>query len=319
MHSSSFGRAALAVALVAAALPGRAAGHSVGANLRVEATNGKVLADATQYSSAANVRTSRGADCFGPPGGSGRRVKVPNATALGLVADALPNLATLRPLSLTDQFSFGLGVCGIGGHVASGQAFWYLKRNHVGAQVGGDQLKVHDGDRVLWYLAPSFPPGDELALHMPRVVSAGQPQRVRVTAFDDKGRETPAAGADVSFGTGPTDASGHTGVILPRAGTFRVQATKAGDIPSNAKVVCAVNGTGQCGVARRIFGSPGPDRISTTSGNDVVKAGAGDDRIQLKLGGEDRVHCGRGRDIVVRHHQDRDDRIAASCEKVIRR
>ena len=60
-------------------------------------------------------------------------------------------------MSLTDAFDFGLGVCGIGGFQAQGAGSWYLKQNHAGAQVGGDQLAVKKGDDILWYLAPSFP------------------------------------------------------------------------------------------------------------------------------------------------------------------
>ena len=33
-------------------------------------------------------------------------------------------------------------------------SFWYLKSNHEEATVGADQLEVHDGDQVLYYLSP---------------------------------------------------------------------------------------------------------------------------------------------------------------------
>jgi hypothetical protein len=315
-------RLALACALACALAPATASAHSVGAELRVEATDGRVLADVTQYTSPATVRTDPNANCFGAgTGGSGKRVKVPNPTALGLVADALPDVTALRPLSLTDHFSFGLGVCGIGGHVAGDpDPFWYLKRNHVGAQVGGDQLKVHDGDQILWYLAPSFPPGGELSLQMPRFAAPGDAVPVKVIAYSDTGVRSPAAGASVSYGTAPTDALGDTTVVLPSAGTFRVQATRSGDIASNVKVVCTTAPDNPlCKAQKQIFGSLGPDRIRTTSGNDRILAAAGDDRIVLKRGGADRVHCGPGKDAVIAHRRDRDDQIANSCEKVIRK
>ena len=60
---------------------------------------------------------------------------------------------------------FGLGVCGIGGFVAQGSAFWYTKVNHAGLQVGGSQFTIHAGDQVLWYLSPNFPPPPELVLN----------------------------------------------------------------------------------------------------------------------------------------------------------
>ena len=80
--------------------------------------------------------------------------------------DAIPSDPDLAPLSVTDAFAdqgFGLGVCGIGGFRSKGSSFWYVKRNHVGAQVSGSQLKVRQGDDILWYLTPSYPPPPELS------------------------------------------------------------------------------------------------------------------------------------------------------------
>jgi RTX calcium-binding nonapeptide repeat (4 copies) len=323
MHSSTLSRVALGCALIVAiALPATASATSVGANLRVEATNGKVLADVTQYTSPATVKTDPKARCFGAgSGGSGDRVRVPNPTALGLVADALPHVPALRPLSLTDHFAFGLGVCGIGGRLGGDpDPFWDVFRNHVAAQVGGDQLKVHDGDQILWYLAPSFPVGKELSLRLPLHATPGEAVMASVVAYSDDGTVTPAAGAIVSHASAPTDASGHTSVVLPSAGTFQVQARRGGDIPSNVRVVCTARRSRACGIQKRIYGSPGADRITTTSGNNLVVAGAGSDRITAKLhGGADRIRCGPGRDVVVRNRRDHNERIAASCEKVIRR
>ena len=91
----------------------------------------------------------RGANCFGQgTGGSGDRVEVKGATALGAVRDALEPDRDLRPLSVTDAFlddGFGLGVCGIGGFESQGSSFWYLKSDHVGAQVSGSQLTAAAG------------------------------------------------------------------------------------------------------------------------------------------------------------------------------
>ena len=95
-----------------------------------------------QYTSPATVKTDPKARCFGPgTGGTGKRVKIPSPTALGLVADALPHVPALRPLSLTDHFAFGLGVCGIGGRLGGDPApFWDLTRDEVTTSVGGDQV-----------------------------------------------------------------------------------------------------------------------------------------------------------------------------------
>jgi hypothetical protein len=324
MHSPiSPRRLALACVFACALLPATASARSVGADLRVEATNGTVLADVIQYTSPANVKADPNAKCFqGGTGGSGKRVKVPNPTALGLLADALRNVAALRPLSITDEFSFGLGLCGIGGvEPKNNDQFWYLKRNHVGSQVGGDQLKVHDGDQILWYLAPGFPVGDELALKLPARAKPGTPVTATVVGYGDHGKRVPVKGAKLPFAQGPTDASGHATLAFPNAGTERVQAKHTGDIPSNVVTVCVKADLSKCPAreGRRIFGSPGPDRIRTPSGSDRIAARGGDDRIALKAGGADRVNCGPGSDVVVARQGDRDDRIGRSCEKVIRK
>ena len=104
------------------------AGASVPVDLRVVAPTGAGLADQIQHTGTTKIKTDRRADCFGEENaGSGKRVKVRRATALGAVADALPVEPRLRPLSVTDAFAeFGLGVCGIGGYdfESDDTSFW---------------------------------------------------------------------------------------------------------------------------------------------------------------------------------------------------
>ena len=69
----------------------------------------------------------------------------------------------LKPMQVTDAFSFGLGLCGVGGFKTTKKLSWYLKVNHVDPELGGDSVKVHRGDEVLWALA-AFPYPDELSL-----------------------------------------------------------------------------------------------------------------------------------------------------------
>ena len=113
---------------------------AVPVDLRVVDTDGFTMAQQTQFTDTVTVKTSPDADCFGPPGGSGAEKTLSGPTALGAVWDASQADADLRPIWLTDQFGFGLGLCAIGGKVPPSSGFWYLKVNHVGAQVGGDQL-----------------------------------------------------------------------------------------------------------------------------------------------------------------------------------
>ena len=48
---------------------------------------------------------------------------------------------TLKPLLITDHFSFGLGLCGVGGFSAHGEGSWYLKINHKNPEIGGGVLE----------------------------------------------------------------------------------------------------------------------------------------------------------------------------------
>src|SRR5512144_1761505 len=182
--------------------------------------------------------TSPQADCFGAgSNGSGQGVPVQGANALGVVVEAAESRRRLNPLLLTDKFvvdGFGLGVCGIGGQVAAGTAFWYTKVDHTGLQVGGSQFPIHGGQQVLWYLAPNFPPPAELVLDAPVRQPIGVPFQVTVLAYGDDGSSVPAAGAVVT-GSGPpvtTDSSGQALVTAGGTGPRQIQATRGADIPS---------------------------------------------------------------------------------------
>ena len=249
MNSSTRLWLAAACALAASfTVPATAGAHSVTAELSVETSSGKFLADSEQKTSPASVKTDPGADCFGSgSGGSGDRVDVPNNTALGLLADALPDNPLLRPLSISDHFSFGLALCGIGGHVASGDGGWYLKEDHVGAQVGGDHLKVHDGDHVLWYLAPkAFPPPKELVLRAPNRAKPGDPVTVTVLEYNDKGTRDDDKGATLGHGADRTNAEGQAEVAFSSTGMHSLQAQDGSDIPSNVETICVKEDPSKC-------------------------------------------------------------------------
>jgi hypothetical protein len=266
--------------------------------LRVVDTSGQTLAEQLQYTSTVSITTDPGADCFGPPGGSGNDVTIEGPTALGAVADAADADGDLRPLSVTDQFSFGLAVCGIGGREAGGSSFWYLKHNHVGAQVGGDQLKVNTGDLVLWYLAPEFPPPPELELVAPALARPGEPFQATVFAYDDEGTKTPAAGAIVTGADAPTDANGVATITPASEGTLTLQATRGADIPSNLVRVTANAALDPCAAEpdEAIVGTAKRDKIEGTPAPDEITARGGDDVVRARGGCKDAVDCGKGRD-----------------------
>ena len=112
------------------------------------------------------------ADCFGAPGGSRRRVHATRRrTRSACSRPPAGRPSAVAPLSLTDQFGFGLGVCGIGGVQASaGASFWYLKVNHAEATVGADQLEVQPRRR-----GPLLPRARRLPEPEPGRARAGRP------------------------------------------------------------------------------------------------------------------------------------------------
>jgi hypothetical protein len=312
-------------ALVASILfsAGTALAATKGADLRVVNTGGRTLAEFRQYTGTVDIGTDPGANCFGQgTGGSGDRVRVSGSTALGAVRDALETDSDLRPLSVTDAFvdqGFGLGVCGIGGFESQGSSFWYLKRDHVGAQVSGSQLPVDQGDDILWYLSPTFPPPAELALTGPPRARPNVPFQVTVYSYADDATRTPAAGASVTDAAQPTDAGGHTMVTSP-AGTELLRARRAQSIPSNQVKVCVNADLSKCPGAHgvRIVGSKGPDHIGGTRGWDSISARGGPDVVNLTAGGHDVVACGTGRDRVIVKAGDQNDNVGSSCEQVVR-
>lgn len=228
---------ALALILVVPSIAQAKSKGGVPATLRVVAGQ-KLLAETTMRTGTTVVPTSRGATCFGKKdAGSGKSVRVGGATPLGLLAQAALARKSLRPLRVTDAFSFGLGLCAIGGIEAKGNAFWELRVNHKSSSVGGDAVKLKRGDVALWYLKPSFEDSvEELWLKAPRNVAAGKPFRARVLAYSEKGKRKPVAGVRVSGAKGRTNGKGLATVTLNRPG--RLIARHGKYIPSNRAAVC---------------------------------------------------------------------------------
>jgi hypothetical protein len=306
---------AAAAALTFPTAAGGAKFKTAGAGLRVVGPQGQTLAQQIQYTGSVKVPTDPNALCFGQgSGGSGARAKLSGPTALGAVEDASATARDVRPLLVTDAFDFGLGVCGIGGFQAQGSASWYLKANHAGAQVGGDQLAVKKGDEVLWYLAPSFPYPPELALEAPARVEPGGQAEVEVVSYADDGTRTPAAGATVSGGNAPatTDAAG-TASVEVGSGDATLRATLGSDIPSNEARVCVADSAAGCSPQQTIAGSDKPDKVKGTKLADKIKARGANDRVKARGDAPDRINCGTGRrDVAI---VDADDTTKA-CEKV---
>lgn len=320
--------ALLTLALATGFLAPQLASATTGADLRVIAEDGTQLAQVRQFTDTTNVPTSPKATCFfNSKGGSGKPFTIQGPTALGLAVDASDSIPVLQPILVTDEFGFGLGVCGFGGVSSAASNFWQVRINHIASQVGGDQVILGGGDDVLWALVPApvcdpnppfacQPTEPELVLDAPARAKPGEPFAVKVTQYSDAGVPSPAVGAAVTGASQPTDAAGTTNVALPTRGTL--VATRAGSIPSQHLEVCVSAKPKRCPNLRgvTILGSEREDGIGGTKGPDTIKARGDDDTIRVGGGAADRVDCGAGIDLVQADRADKIDK--QSCEKVIR-
>ena len=295
---------------------------TVPTQLRVVDSKGKSLADQTQFTGSVDIKTDPKASCFGDgTGGSGDKVTLKDPTALGLLSDGAIASRTLKPLSVTDAFDFGLGLCGIGKAVAPSTGFWYLKQNHVGSMTGGDQTIVKKGDDILWFLIDDFndPTPDELSLKVPNKVKQGDTIRVKVVSYADDGKKTPAEGAAVTGADKPTDAKGVT-TLDANEDLFGLTATREGSIPSNPEVICTLRArVCPAGFAKTVGGTGGADKIVGTADAETILAGGGDDRIDASKGAySDSINCGGGKDVltIAKRQKNVETR---SCERIIRR
>ena len=328
------GALATLCAVFALALVPQAASATVTAHLRV-LTPDQVLDPGTTYivDDDIKVPTRADADCFGPPGGTGTEYSYDKPNALTLLATAGRTTDSVAPLSLTDQFGFGLGVCGIGGVEATDSSFWYLKANHEEATVGADQLEIHDGDSVLYYLAPNnFPDPNpaELQLQAPARAQAGQPFSVAVLehkcvtdpdTFVTTCDTGPAAGVTVAGADAPatTGADGTAQLTVGSRGEAEPAPPAAPTSPRRCSQTCVGATLDDCPKARGedLVGSPQADKIQGTKGDDSIRSRGGDDRIDARQGGADVINCGRGTDKVkIKRKLAGEVVVKGSCERV---
>jgi hypothetical protein len=157
---------------------------------------------------------------------------------MGLLGTAQKVNKTLKPVAISDKFSFGLTVCGIAKYVGfESSSYWLYKVNHKSPEVGGDQFKLKAGDRVLWFFADTTTgsnTGDELVIQAPSKATAGKAFSVTVWSYDANGKRKPAAGAKVAGET--TGANGKATITSSKARRLRLRATRAKDIATSAIV-----------------------------------------------------------------------------------
>jgi hypothetical protein len=326
----------IALAAAAALLPASSfagSNEDVVASLRVLTPSATLESGASYVTDTESLKTDPNARCFvGGVGGSGDRVKLDGPNALGLVRSALDWNAALDPISVTDEFGFGLGVCGFGGKKANENRYWSLSVNHLDPGVGGEQVHLDTGDQVLWYLT-SYPPPPELEIT--EYPSGTSPNAFQVSVvehscttdpsppYETHCSASPVQNAAVTGGQGLpalTDEDGHASIPAGSNGSLTLQATKGDDIPSAPVKVCVNESGAACpsSPGLTIYGRDVSDHFGGSAGWDKIKAGDGKDRIDITQGGEDRVNCGGGNDKVLVATADEDDQIANNCERVAR-
>jgi hypothetical protein len=297
------------------------------AELRVEGPAGTLDPGTWYVTDSEQIRKSRPGDaCIRDEG----RLEFPGPTALGILQSGSEHTAALRQVRVRLDEA-GPFVCEIGD--ISGRAFgdpagfsgWIYWQNQVSGSSSADLATVADGDQVLWLFSDfgsaltntgdalellGVPPGD---------VDGSFEVQVVAHAFD--GASSPAEGATIAGATQATALGGGRYAVTVPEGRTTLTATRGSDTPSNHVTACFDADPTACPSAhgRTIFGSELGDRLPGTAGWDRIDSGRGNDRIDLRLGGRDRVSCGGGTDTVLRKGSDADDRIAANCERIRRR
>ena len=161
--------------------------------------------------------------CDGTNGGAST---TPGPTVTSALDDAIAWNGTWNP-----SFSDFL-VNRIGPDKATATQFWGTALNGTPTEAGGCQVRVKQGDDVLWafdlFAAKQF-----LSLSGPRSARVGRAFRVRVT--DAKNGNRPVKGARV--GGAKTDARGYARLEADERGTAVLKAERRGALRSNALLV----------------------------------------------------------------------------------
>jgi len=180
---------------------------------------------------------------------SGRACKVPGSTPLAALIAALGPRDVgrhLRDYGSCDRRRAGssaqLFVDRIGKDRNRGQNGWVYKVNDFARNVGAADVaapRLRTGDRVLWLYCVLDPASRSCQPSLRVTAGAGSaatgaPVRVRVRAYDNERRDSPAAGALVALGpaTAIADAGGTATLTAPHHGSYTIAATAPGALPS---------------------------------------------------------------------------------------
>jgi Domain of unknown function (DUF4430) len=150
--------------------------------------------------------------------------------------DAPNAMAALDAASVLGEFYFGITQTSFGPYVSQigrypgvGAAGWVFKVNGASPPVGADQVTLKDGDEVLWYYATFSDTGGPKTL----ALKATSGNCYTATSWDDAGKSTPAAGAQVKV-DGRRYKAGTDGKACVGRHVGLVRAYAVGAVRSNA-------------------------------------------------------------------------------------
>jgi len=213
-------------------------------NVRVEGVN--VEGPATTVFEG--VTTTHGREVTAATGGThlcdgtnGNENPLPGPTCTSALDDASRPRLSPRPFTWDGVYNHSLDdflINRIGEFTATvGQTFWSLKVNFQPTPVGGGQMQIKSGDRVLWALVPSIGPA-WIPLKLKGPLSAQANVQFTVNVSNGSDRE-PVQGATVTATAvqaiveAETDANGNAMLTLPNPGTYNLKATRNAAITSD--------------------------------------------------------------------------------------
>jgi Domain of unknown function (DUF4430) len=168
------------------------------------------------------------------------RVEGKTQTIFGTAEPTLNVKATaldaLEAASLAGEFyyhvattAFGPYVDQIGRYPAAGSSGWIFKVNGIVPPIGADQVKIKDGDTVLWYWATFSGPAGPLTLEVETSLARGK-RCFYATGRNDAGRSSRVRGVVFTLNGRPVSSA--SGVVCTRLGRYTIKVTKAGAIRS---------------------------------------------------------------------------------------
>jgi hypothetical protein len=304
-------------------LPAESGARTALVELRVEGPN-ETLDSGTWYVTGnERIRKSKPSDACNRTTG---KIRVPGPTPLALVQSAADDNRDLRQVRVRRDEA-GLFVCEIGSILGrpfsdpAGFAGWSYYENYVFGSAAADQLKLKDGDQILWAFSDfgaGTPANTGPALELKRVPARTEgtfTARVVEHIFD--GSTNPATGATIE-GAQSVDELGNGRYEVTVGTGFRtLRATRGLDIASNQVETCSKPKLAKCPSAhgKTIVGSKGGDELRGTRGFDDISSRGGDDVLDLRQGGRDDADCGPGHDLVLIERGDTDNLISDSCER----